>query len=859
VLAALHDAGKVNHGFQNIAFDGAQPRNGHVKPLVAVLEGSQHIEQILYALGVGEMIEDAWFPDIATLKTFLRATWGHHGKPLSPVDYTFEIDLWEGGESPTPMEGLEELARLAEQWFPAAFEQEARPFPQEALHSDEAPLGHAFNGVLTLADWIGSDDENFFKFVDGLEKDPMLKAEEKAQDAVDELFLDASQTRALLSPDVGFDQILPEDDPYCIQKTVRNLPVHESGSLTVLESDTGSGKTEAAVARFFRLFQAEDPALVDGMYFAVPTRSAAKQLHDRIKNIRDRVFDGVSKEDRPPVVQAVPGYIKADDAEGRTEDEEGTPLPRFEVLWPDDMPKTRGWAAENPKRYLTGAIVVGTIDQVLLSTLRVEYAHMRAAALLRHFLVVDEVHASDAYMTHMLGKVLDQHMQAGGHALLMSATLGASARTHLTKAGIDPTPPPPQPEEAEAKAYPLVTHVDAARENPQEYPADSVEDPKTVKPDVCDIADAPEDVARLAVEKARAGARVLVIRNTVDDCIDTQQAVEDAAGGDGRLLFGIERDDGDEFVPAPHHSRFASADRRLLDKAIEAAFGKDANRREEGLVAVSTQTCEQSLDIDADLLLTDLCPMDVLLQRIGRLHRHSEEQSGRDQLDDEFREARCVVLTPQERDLGEAIVESGRREGAGLCGPHGLGTVYGDLRALEATWQVLENDELRPWQIPAGSDDSHNAENRMLVERATHKTRLCEVVEAFVEQGKSVWQKHHAWVIGSEQGDRDAAGFAEIDRDEAFGLCEFSSDLESIKTRLGRDDYRAVLPDAERGPFGTPVREFTVTEWQVDEPPETEETSAAEPFDGGFVFDFGGYAFRYDCHGLSPVESDDRE
>jgi CRISPR-associated endonuclease/helicase Cas3 len=130
------------------------------------------------------------------------------------------------------------------------------------------------------------------------------------------------------------------------------------------------------------------------------------------------------KKHVPPVVQAVSGYIKADA-------EEAQALPDFNVLWPEDKRdcSVNGAGQPNiPKRYLAGAIVVGTIDQVFLSTLQVNHAHMRAAALLRHFLVVDEVHSSDAYMTKLLDRVLDYHLAAGGHALLMSATLGTASR-----------------------------------------------------------------------------------------------------------------------------------------------------------------------------------------------------------------------------------------------------------------------------------------------------------------------------------------------------------------------------------------------------------------------------------------------
>jgi CRISPR-associated endonuclease/helicase Cas3 len=135
------------------------------------------------------------------------------------------------------------------------------------------------------------------------------------------------------------------------------------------------------------------------MYFALPTRTAATQMHQRVYEAITRAFP--SESTRPPVVLAVPGYIAVDDGVAHR-------LPGFEVLWNDNEAERfrfRGWAAENPKRYLAGPIVVGTIDQVLLSTLMVSHAHMRATALLRQFLVVDEVHASDSYMIALLRSV----------------------------------------------------------------------------------------------------------------------------------------------------------------------------------------------------------------------------------------------------------------------------------------------------------------------------------------------------------------------------------------------------------------------------------------------------------------------
>ena len=314
--------------------------------------------------------------------------------------------------------------------------------------------------------------------------------------------------------------------------------------------------------------------------------------------------------------------------------------------------------------------------------------------------------------------------------------------------------------------------------------------------------------------------KILVIRNLVDDCIATQRALENLVDDPGHL-FGV---DG---TPAPHHSRFAPDDRQRLDDAVEATFGPDTPNR--GVVAVATQTVEQSLDLDADLMITDLCPMDVLLQRIGRLHRHSRNRP------DGYETARCVVLTPEERDLAPHISSDGQ-----AFGPHGIGTVYGDLRVLDATWTVLGDNNLKPWQIPDN--------NRLLVERATHPDALRRVVA----DADDDWHRHEQWVLGSQQADRQATGHVTIDRSEPFGAEPFPDDLGTAKTRLGQEDYRVELPHSVDGPFGAPIDELSVSAWQLDDAPETEDATEVKGEGGTFSFRFGGHSFQYDRLGLSP-------
>jgi CRISPR-associated endonuclease/helicase Cas3 len=817
-LAALHDAGKVNHGFQGQAF-GRGWNPGHVAPIVRVLASRKHVDRLLGPLGIEEMLDGGWFATPKSSIHYMIATWSHHGRPVSHRDGNFRPDLWrEDHDDRNPIAKLGEIGEAARDWFPRAFEDAGKPLP------DAPAFQHAFNGVLTLADWLGSSRE-YFDFQDEGE-DPWENAQEGVEKALTKLALDPSPPRNSLTTAVGYDQVLKKPDwsPRPVQRAVRTLDVHRNGSLAILESDTGSGKTEAAIARFFQLYQA---GLVDGMYFAVPTRSAATQLYGRVDETVKRVFPDDATH-RPPVVQAVPGYIKVDDVEG-------VPLDRFDVQWPDDpsdAERERRWAAQHPKRYLAGAIVVGTVDQVLLSALQVQHAHMRAAALLRHFLVVDEIHASDVYMTRLLERVLDQHVDAGGHALLMSATLGTSSRTRLLTGDDDRL----SPEDAEAEDYPLVVQTDASRTDPSPEPIPSDdreegEEPiraKTVRPEARSIAGSPEAIAREAAEAAGDGARVLVIRNTVTDCIDTQKRLVDHLGADSPRLFRVDE------KPVPHHSRFAPADRKKLDDRIETVFGGEEDEERcasDGVVAVATQTVEQSLDIDADLMITDLCPVDVLLQRIGRLHRHDRDRPGG------YEKTRCIVVVPEDRDLAAHVDEDEHH----ASGPHGLGTVYRDLRVLEATWVILEGGVETPWKIPE--------HNRKLVERGTHPDRLYALVE---EEGE-LWQKHHRWVWSQRRAEEQASGLVALERGKKFGEQGFADDLHNVRTRLGDDDVHVDLPSAPTGPFGE-VSELTLPGWLFDEEPDDEEGEVIEQRAGGFRFTFAGKRFGYDHHGILKIE-----
>ena len=421
VFAALHDIGKVNIGFQTQIWrrdhypNGIRPpgRAGHTVDLMPVLNGSDPAtsEWFCDALGWWWDATETW-DDCGgeTVCGLLVATLSHHGRPLQLDDGRSEFrQLWRRYGQLDPKEQVKRIGKLVCGWFPEAFAADARPLPSSPAFQ------HHFLGLCNLADWIGSN-ELWFPYVGAPRDDYMHTARESARRAINSIGVDlATQRQNAAQAGVpglgGLFPLIAESN--AIQKAAYRTPLDDR--LVIIESETGSGKTEAALWRFARMYEA---GLVDGLYFALPTRAAAKQIFDRVNLFVANMFPA---DGRPEPVLAVPGYLRSGDVHGQR-------LHDYEVWWDDHAADGRRWAAESPKRYLTAQIAVGTVDQVMLGSLKVKNAHMRASGLARNLLVVDEVHASDAYMSEVLAAVLDAHLGAGGYALLMSATLGSTAR-----------------------------------------------------------------------------------------------------------------------------------------------------------------------------------------------------------------------------------------------------------------------------------------------------------------------------------------------------------------------------------------------------------------------------------------------
>lgn len=799
VLVFLHDLGKANSGFQAKRWKNSQdipsvwPVHIHAGHGIEALK---LFDERLASNPINSLIEKICLWGDAT-DSLLVASISHHGRPIKNTPVDWNKNIWkQNAGAYDPAAVLQDIVECVLTLYPKAFEAGDKLLP------DAPAFGHLFAGLVQLADWLGSDTD-FFPF-SVKNEDRANTAKEKARKAITVIGLDADDWRSKLNarlPD--FANTFGIANPRPIQIAMSD---DQLGSLVILESETGSGKTEAALWRFVHLFQA---GAVDSLYFALPTRGAASQVYNRVQSAVKNLWT----ENPPLTVRALPGYVNADGGDAKQ-------LPNFEVQWsdnPDDAKAQQRWAAESAKRFLASPIAVGTIDQALLGALQVRHAHLRHAMLARSLLVVDEVHASDPYMTVLLERLLKAHLNSGGHALLLSATLGSTARNRYLALA-----PKGQRNQAKSMTFEAACAVPypAISDHKQIRAVSTTGNIKEVRWTAHDIIDAPDKVANMAIDAAKLGAKVLVIRNTVADAIATLTAIEENISNRA-WLFTVNG------VVTLHHSRFSRQDRPIMDKAIEAQLGKQ--RPFGTLIVVGTQTLEQSLDIDADVLITDLCPMDVLLQRVGRLHRHIRPASERPEA---FQAAQAWVLTPAEHDLDPLIDKS--QHGLGIF--HNGSGIYADLRVLEATRALLAK---RPVvSIPT--------DNRSLVEAATHPEKLTAIQEQQGEAWKILGQK----IEGDTGARQTIARLQALDVNQLFGDFEFPHDVQ-IATRLGAQDRILHFDLKLPGPFGVPLKELPIRYHLLPKnlSPDTEPSDITQ-IETCLTFRLGDMQYRYTRLGL---------
>ena len=286
--------------------------------------------------------------------------------------------------------------------------------------------------------------------------------------------------------------------------------------------------------------------------------------------------------------------------------------------WSEDASETTAssacaaWIADDRRRAFLADAGAGTIDQALLAVLPCRHQSLRLLGLSRRVLILDEVHAYDAYMQREMEHLLKFQAGLGGSAILLSATLPISVRERLTNAFAKGLGSSAGGEDLDMD-YPMITvcspettscmtveaRVDRARTLPVRF------------------LSSPDEALVEIEREARSGKAVLYIRNSVDDALDAHAEL---------IACGLE--------PDLFHARFVLADRLAIERRVVKQFGKHSTLEDRARrVLVATQVVEQSLDLDFDVLVTDLAPIDLVIQRAGRLWRHQRpRRSGQPEL-----------------------------------------------------------------------------------------------------------------------------------------------------------------------------------------------------------------------------------
>jgi len=596
-LVALHDIGKVSRPFQAQApeywpssvlgpFPAANPPPS----------GPRHDALGLYLLRVvlSARLDDVLPPGDkgrrewtdASRGHLLRALAGHHGRPPLQPEVTPGRNV------------LCDSCLAAAGNFVETMREVFRPSPltRPMDQRDIARLGWHLAGLVTLADWLGSR-QAWFPYVQAeAVADPAAYFWSHALPRAAAALASSGLAPAAPAPFAGIRRLFPRIDlPSPVQRWAETVTLPEGPVLAVIEDLTGSGKTEAAVTLAHRLLA---DGRADGIFLGLPTMATANAMFGRLADSYRGLF---APEARPSLALA---HSRADlDPRFAAAFQPEILPPVKSTADPADEPAEAhcaAWLAQDRRRALLAQVGVGTLDQALLAALPVRHAPLRLHGLSGKVLIVDEAHAFDPYMQRELVALLRFHAALGGSAVLLSATLPLAVRQGLVNAFRDGLGAAPQALVREE--YPLATL--AAADSIEETQCD-VRQGLSRRVVVTRLADTDAAVERI-VAAASAGAAVAWVRNTVDDAIDAVSALR--ARGLAPLLF---------------HARFAMADRLAIEAEVLRRFGRDSTGEVRRCVLVATQVIEQSLDIDFDLLCTDLAPADLLIQRAGRLWRHA--------------------------------------------------------------------------------------------------------------------------------------------------------------------------------------------------------------------------------------------
>ena len=477
--------------------------------------------------------------------------------------------------------------RIGEPWLGIQNDLELRMrklFCPKKIESEEQvinrdALGVLLTGLLVLSDWVASSER--FGFCDPNTDDVSCRtwALARAYEVLKAYGLISDQGEAFPRQNEfdAFWRQISRENMRPLQKACERIG-GQSALLTIIEAPPGEGKTEAALYLAGQLCKAMDKR---GIYMALPTMATSNQMVGRVRALMRSHDLGETRLLHGSAWML--DDISTDAAFSMNE----------------DAVEAANWLRPL-RRALLSENAVGTVDQAMAAVLKVKYGMLRLTGLANKVLIVDEIHAYDVYMTRILVCLMQWCRAMRIPVILLSATLHRRQKEDYLRCFTD------APLTEDLQAYPLITRVDMqGRVNV--FPVEGTYMRTECQYRTLPLLDDAEKLVRHILERTRNGGCYCVMLNTVGRAQQVYRALREA-GETQVMLF---------------HARFRMRRRAEIEEECLRVFGRGGDRPKR-MILVCTQVVEQSLDLDFDGMISELAPIDLLIQRAGRVHRHAE-------------------------------------------------------------------------------------------------------------------------------------------------------------------------------------------------------------------------------------------
>lgn len=615
-LCGSHDVGKASHSFASqlnessrysFLADQIRATGLSLPATVPPDQWSPHsaASYIILARFFDQKFGQSSYRTLSHLGQILGA---HHGLPAGSdhrKNAKCEVDNLSDGWAIAHNELLSKILELT-QAEPAIIQL----LSQRTKLKDNAKM--ILTGVVIMADWIASN-ANYFPL--GLFEPSDQRA--RFESATSKLRLPPSwkpEDFSYRTPaEIYAAKFLWDaaSSPRPVQEAVIEvLNVENPPSMLIIEAPMGEGKTEAALVAAEKLAHLNG---CSGIFFGAPTMATTDALFTRIKRWAEQshnspvisMYLGHSKNQLNPFYTSMGRY-----AHFNLDDEDQRSAHNHSQIIAHQWFRGR-------KQGILSSLVVATVDQVLMMALQSKHLMLRHLGLAGKVVVIDEVHSYGAYMNHYMEAALRWLGSYGAPVVLLSATLPHETKAKLAAAyqsGLRGKRTSVEAVPSAGLAYPVITAVAAESVDVYEVEASSRSTTYTVEP----MADDDASLRQLLGQVREDGGCLLVICNTVDRAQAAYQLAQQQIGDEAYLL----------------HSRYTAVERVQRESHLVQELGPGASLgqgRPDRRIVVATQVVEQSLDLDFDCMVTDIAPIDLILQRLGRLHRHQRLPGDRPQ------------------------------------------------------------------------------------------------------------------------------------------------------------------------------------------------------------------------------------